>query len=126
MEPTTRFTRATPVLPSLDLAATVAFFEATLGFVRYVDAPGFAGLRRDGVDLHFWRCDDPALPAASGCRIEVTGIDPLYEVARAAGIVHPNGPLQAKQWGFREFAVSDPHLNLITFAEEIAGWREPP
>jgi hypothetical protein len=76
------FERAIPVLPSLDLARTAAFYEGVLGFVRrHLDAD-YAILVRDAVEIHFWRCTDPRLAEASGCRIGVTAIAPLYEAMR--------------------------------------------
>lgn len=32
--------------------------------------------------------------------------------------VHPNGHLQTKPWGQREFALLDPDNNLLTFGQE--------
>jgi hypothetical protein len=79
------FERAIPVLPSLDVARTVAFYEGVLDFVRrHLDAD-YAIVVRDAVEIHFWRCTDPRLAEASGCRIGVTAIAPLYEAMRGKG-----------------------------------------
>jgi catechol 2,3-dioxygenase-like lactoylglutathione lyase family enzyme len=115
------FERAIPVLPSLDVARTVAFYEGVLGFVRrHLDAD-YAILVRDAVEIHFWRCTDPRLAEASGCRIGVTAIAPLYEAMRGKGVVHPNAALAVKPWGLREFAIVDGDGNLITFFERAPG-----
>lgn len=107
---------ATPVLPSLDIARTVAFYCGTLGFDEVHTAPReYAIVERGSVELHFWYTEDAALPKASGCRVQVTGIDALYAHCEGAGIVHPNGPLAIKPWGTREFAILDPDGNLLTF-----------
>ncbi|MCU0976561.1 MAG: VOC family protein [Steroidobacteraceae bacterium] len=111
----TRLRAATPVLPSLDIGRTVAFYSEQLGFDAAHVAPDYAIVDRDTVELHFWRCEDPALPKASGCRVEVTGIEALHARCAAFGIVHPNAPLAEKPWGSREFAVLDPDGNIITF-----------
>ena len=35
------------------------------------------------------------------------------------GIVkHPNGPLETKPWGQKEFSILDPDNNLLTFGEK--------
>jgi len=33
--------------------------------------------------------------------------------------IHPNGYLETKPWGQREFALLDPDKNLLTFGESI-------
>jgi hypothetical protein len=60
-----------------------------------------------------------ALPKASGCRVQVAGIDALYSLCTVAGIVHPNAALAAKPWGTREFAILDPDGNLLTFHQSV-------
>lgn len=115
-DPAARFVRATPVLPSLDIARTVAFYCSTLGFTEVHAAPReYAIVEREGVQLHFWFTDDAALPPVSACRIEVDEIDGLHARCLRHGIVHPNGSLADKPWGTREFAVMDPDGNLLTF-----------
>ena len=112
--------RAIPVLASLDLDATQRFYADRLGFdplVRYAD---YAICARDGVQIHFWLTDDADLPKETSCRIDVDGIDALYAEMQAAGVVHPNGPLQEQPWGMKEFAVLDGDGNLIKFGERVA------
>ena len=117
-EDTSALVSATPVLPSLDIERTVTFYCDTLGFERVHAAAREYGIVELGpVELHFWFTEDAALPKASGCRIQVTGIDALYSRCHAAGIVHPNGALADKPWGTREFAILDPDGNLLTFSQ---------
>jgi len=33
--------------------------------------------------------------------------------------IHPNGSLQTKPWGHKEFALLDPDSNLFTFGKKI-------
>jgi hypothetical protein len=33
--------------------------------------------------------------------------------------IHPNGALQSKPWGEKEFALLDPDNNLLTFGQSI-------
>ncbi|HUC43633.1 MAG TPA: VOC family protein [Candidatus Sulfotelmatobacter sp.] len=113
-----------PVLPALDLEATLAFYEANLGFRRHIESEDYAGVERDGIQIHFRLCADPSLPKGSSCRINVSGVDHFYARCEPAGVVPPGGGLEAKPWGFREFSVVDPSGNQVVFAEEIAGWVE--
>ena len=109
---------AAQVLPSLDIARTVALYRDALGFEEVTAALREYGIvERGSVELHFWFTEDAALPKASGCRIQVTGIDGLYSLCQGAGIAHPNGALSEKPWGTREFAILDPDGNLLTFRQ---------
>ena len=113
------FNSAVPVLPVLDLAKSVTFYEEKLGFSLAFQYPNYAGVQRGPVQVHFWLCDDPAIPKMTSCRINLRGVDALHEQAHAHGVVHPNGPLSDKPWGFREFTALDPWGNAIVFAEPV-------
>jgi catechol 2,3-dioxygenase-like lactoylglutathione lyase family enzyme len=116
-----RLRGAIPILPSPDLEATRRFYGEHLGFRLLFARADYAALSRDGVELHFWRSEDPRLPPLSSCRIEVDGIDRLYAEMQAQGVVHPQGAIADKPWGTREFVVLDGHGNAITFAEDTTG-----
>lgn len=112
------FLSATPVLASLDIERSVAFFESKLGFARIHVEQGVYGIvHRGQVQIHFWACNDEKIAQATGCRVRVSGVRALYEHCRAVNIVHPNAPLADKPWGTLEFAVLDPDGNLVTFHE---------
>ena len=113
--------RAIPVLASLDLEATQRFYAGKIGFAPVARYPDYAICARDGVQVHFWLTDDADIPKATSCRIDVLGIEALYEEMSAVGVVHPNGPLRVQPWGFKEFAVLDGDGNLITFGERAVG-----
>ena len=111
--------RAIPKLASLDLDRTQRFWAEKLGFERVATYPDYGISARDGVQVHFWLTDDADVPKATGCRIDVTGVDALHDELQAAGVVHPNGPLTDQPWGFREFSVLDGDGNLVTFGERL-------
>ncbi|MFZ6799115.1 hypothetical protein [Undibacterium sp. Di24W] len=49
----TEFRSATPILASLDIARTVAFYETKLGFTTLYSAQNeYAVLRKDSIGLH--------------------------------------------------------------------------
>lgn len=54
-------------------------------------------------------------------RIQVEHVEQLYEefMALGGGMIHPNGKLQTKPWGAKEFAVLDLAGVCITFYEEL-------
>ena len=119
-----RFLAAVPALAVSDERRAVAFLSDALGFEELThDGDGLGILRRDQVELQVWVADGSApgaerrLAGTVSCRIEVTGLDSLYDRCLALGVVHPNGPLIDTPWGTREFAVLDPDHNLITLYE---------
>ena len=114
--PPPRLLLAIPVLPVLSIPETLAFYEGKLGFNRAIDSEDYAGVERDGLQIHFWLTGDPALPRASSCRLNVTGVDAFFDGEGDAPAEKP--------WGFRELTVVDPSGNTIILAEEIPGWVE--
>ena len=113
-----RLTSAIPILMTGRLDETVAFIER-LGFqTRYIDG-SFAIANRDDIELHLGALEglDPRQNNWE-CRINVNGIEALYE-SFPSDAIHPNGKLETKPWGFKEFAVLDPGGLCIHFAERI-------
>jgi hypothetical protein len=117
------FISAIPKLASMDIQRSIAFFEK-LGFTKSTqfpdDNPNYGIVEQDGVQIHFWLSTDPAIPKATGCRINVSGIDELFASYSKLGVIHPNDPLTQKPWGLREFSILDVDGNLVTFAEQMA------
>jgi len=111
-----RLVAAIPKLASLNIERSVAFFER-LGFKCLYASDDYGVMRRDDVSVHFWLCSDARTPKETGCRISVEGIDWLFQTYSELGVVHPNGQLESKPWGSREFSVLDSDGNLITFNE---------
>jgi hypothetical protein len=109
---------AIPKLASLDIERSVTFFER-LGFERLAVYPTLALVARDAIEIHFWLTDDRAIPEATGCRVNVDGIDALYQEYLPLNVIHPNDPLGDKPWGMREFSILDVDGNILTFAAEI-------
>jgi hypothetical protein len=110
------FLSAIPKLASLDIQRSIAFFEK-LGFIKSAHYPDYGIVQLDAVQIHFWLCADPAVPHATGCRINVSDIEALFANYSKLGVIHPNDPLSLKPWGLREFSILDIDGNLVTFSE---------
>lgn len=134
---------AFPILPTHDLATTVALFEA-LGFeAETYTSEGYAILRRGGIELHFTATAslDP-LHSNGMAFVRLRDAAALYaelEATRALPIMAPAalGPdelrrrwlagesiarlseIEDKPWRMREFAVLDPSNNLIRFGQPL-------
>ena len=115
----THLHRADPVLASLNMAKTLAFYTQKLGFRQTYGDDNYGIVARDEIVIHFWKCDDPIFPQNTSCYVNVRGVDNLYYEMQAAGVVHPNGELEDKPWGMREFAILDEDGNMIKFGEVL-------
>lgn len=117
-------TRAIPVLPASDVAASLRWWIECCGFeetFRDATPPTYAGIRRGEAFIHLAGVGDPVLARTLGdqtmVRLNVRGVEALHaEYQRRGGRVHPNGPLQRKPWG-TEFGAIDPNGVCVTFAE---------
>jgi uncharacterized glyoxalase superfamily protein PhnB len=123
MEPTIK--GAIPVLPAADASASLKWWTEVCGFTetfRDNTPPNYAGINRGQAYLHISGMQDKELARKVGdqtmVRIAVKGIDDLYaEYQKRGGTVHPNGPLQTKPWGTKEFGAIDPNGVCVTFQE---------
>ena len=111
------FARGIPMLPVTDVRRAIDFYVDKLDFKMDFNAGAYGGVRRDAIEVHFWRTDDPVVPGISNCRIEVTEIRKLYSAYRERGLIEPEGDVAAKPWGTTEFVVKDPDGNQLTFVE---------
>jgi catechol 2,3-dioxygenase-like lactoylglutathione lyase family enzyme len=107
----TSFLVTHPMLPSLNLERTTRFYQDILGFSPWKPNEDVVVLSRDRIELHFWKCQDENIPANSGCRIQVSGIEPLYSACQEAGL--EPGPLEGKPAGRRMFGLNDPDGNIL-------------
>ncbi len=115
---------AIPSLPVWVVGAAVAFYRERLGFSAVYESNDYAIVGRDEVRISLWEANSPNVPGAephiagtASCRIQVTGIEPLYEEMKTAGVVHPNGKLKEQPWGVTDFTVLDTAGNAIGFFE---------
>lgn len=113
-----RFTGAVPVLPTTDLNRATSFY-GQLGFQVLHQEAEYAIVTRDGVELHLWLSPERSLAEQSSCRIQVTGLEALYEEYQTKGLLTPDAAVRAKPWGTRELVVFDPDRVLITFVERV-------
>jgi hypothetical protein len=108
-------TVAIPILASLDLRETAAFYGG-LGFAGRLYGD-YAVLRRDAMELHFWLAKDRIHPEHTACTIRGPAVPALHAEFTAKSIPGLS-PFEDKPWGLREFHLIDPHGNLLRFGCE--------
>jgi catechol 2,3-dioxygenase-like lactoylglutathione lyase family enzyme len=132
-----KLVRAAPALPVSAVHKAADWYCKQLGFsVGYMDR-NTAVLLIDDVILHLWWADDDTWtarkdlslrPVCSGaesflagtasCRIEVDAIETLFAHVHSRGILHfSSHEVTTTSFGAREFHVSDPDGNLLTFVQ---------
>jgi len=111
-------TGAVPVLHTTDLSQATSFF-GQLGFQVLHQDVEYAIVTRDSVKLHVWLCPDRTLAENSSCRLQVTGIEALYQEYQTKGLLASNAMVRDTPWGTRELVVFDPDRVLITFVERV-------
>jgi len=86
---------------------------------RYED---YLVMRRDGVVLHFWRCDDPNLPKNSSCYFITENIDSFFAEIKSRSVEF-GFPLRLQPYGMKEFKVIDPDGNAVRFGSIAEGQK---
>jgi catechol 2,3-dioxygenase-like lactoylglutathione lyase family enzyme len=110
-----------PVIMSRDVEASIRFY-AKLGFdVAFRDDPDrvrYAGVRRDGVELHLQWHDAAGWDVPGDrptYRFVVDDVDRLRAEFREQGIAADITEVRDTPWGTREFHVRDPDRNGLQF-----------
>jgi catechol 2,3-dioxygenase-like lactoylglutathione lyase family enzyme len=116
-------TEISPKLPMRDKSITKDYYINKLGFqlVGDNDFPGYLMVYKDNIQIHFF--EFPTLNPKENygqIYIRTNAIDDVYQTLLDNKIaIHPNGHLETKPWGQREFALLDPDNNLLTFGASI-------
>jgi hypothetical protein len=112
--------RAIPVLASLDIAESAAFYRQQLGF-RTEAVGDYLIARRDDMEIHFWLAKDRIHPENTSCYIRGGQVVALYQEFRDRQVPKLS-EFKVRPWNMKEFYIHDPHGNLLRFGcapEEI-------
>lgn len=109
---------ACPLFPSRDITASVRFYSA-LGFRALLQTDEYGIVERDGVEIHFWPCDDRHIAENTSAYFRVNDVDGLHaELSRVPDSVRLTEPADT-MWGMREFYVWDVDGNLLRFGQPL-------
>ena len=129
-----------PALPVQSIIKSCEYYTDKLGFrIRHKEET-FAIAVRDEIEIHLWQsCDkswkwrslflvlkpiwtgaESFIAGTASCRIQVEGVDELFELYKKQNALHSlDTVVQEQYWGHREFPVVDRDRNLLIFYEEI-------
>lgn len=110
-----------PKLPMRDKKLTRDFYINKLGFREIGDYEGYLMVQKDQIEIHFFEFRELDPKENYGqVYIRTDNIDEFYQSLLDNNIsIHPNGPLDIKPWGHKEFSMLDPDNNLLTFGQSI-------
>jgi len=113
-----RMERLTPMLQCSDIARTVAWYEATLGFSCTNQQNDWCLLERDDIALMFMVNDHLGAPHATATQyIRVNDVDALW--GRLKDRVEPEWGPEEMPYGMYEFAIKDPDGYLLSFGQNV-------
>ena len=112
-----------PKLPMRNKVVTRDFYCNLLEFEIYGSEhfEGYLMLQKDAIQIHFFEHKNLVPEENYGqVYIRTNEIENLYAQLISKGVkIHPNGNLELKHWGIKEFSILDPDNNLLTFGENV-------
>jgi hypothetical protein len=112
-----------PKLPMRNKTATKKYYLNNLDFQEFgsADFEGYLMVEKDNIQIHFFEFMelDPKQDYGQ-VYIRTDNIDTLYQSFLDKKVsIHPEGNLQTKPWGQKEFALLDPDNNLLIFGKSL-------
>ncbi|WP_299335951.1 VOC family protein [uncultured Psychroserpens sp.] len=110
-----------PKLPMRNKTITRDYYVNQLGFKELGDYRQYLMVQKDNIEIHFFEFKDLNPKENYGqVYIRTNAIESLYQSLLDSAVkIHPNGALETKPWGQKEFALLDPDSNLLTFGQSI-------
>ena len=112
-----------PKLPMRNKKITREFYSNQLGFNQFgsADFDGYLMMEKEQIQIHFFEFKELDPKENYGqVYIRTDNIDVFYKsLLEKQTEIHPNGKLEIKPWGQKEFSILDPDSNLLTFGQNL-------
>jgi hypothetical protein len=112
-----------PKLPMRNKTVTREFYIKQLGFKDFGtnNFQSYLMLEKDQIQIHFFEFKELDPKENYGqVYIRTNHIEKFYQsLLDNQTQIHPNGTLETKPWGQKEFSVLDPDNNLLTFGQSV-------
>ena len=110
-----------PKLPMRNKMLTKEFYLNQLSFELISDYGDYILIKKDQIEIHFFEFKTlNTIENYGQVYIRVFDIDDVYKDLKDKNVsIHPNGNLEIKPWGQKEFSLLDPDNNLLTFGQAI-------
>ena len=117
-----KFLQIIPVIPTSDIKRDLIWYAEKTGFEYAFGDDMYAGIRRDGQEIHLqWHADteDDPLNGGSVIKIFVDDVETLFEELVKRGTVKANQLRKNTPWGTHEFGFFDLNQNALFFVEDL-------
>lgn len=114
-------TAINPKLPMRNKTLTKDYYIHQLNFNLVAEYDEYLIVEKDKIEIHFFEFK-ALIPQENYGQVYIrtNNIDSLFQLLLDKNVaIHPNGNLQTKPWGQKEFALLDPDNNLLTFGQHI-------
>ncbi len=111
-----------PVLPSQNIERDIAWYREKTGFEPFYADPMYAGLHRDGQQIHLqWHADTEDDPLLGGSVIRILTGDAkgLFEEFVKRGTVAANTYRENTPWKTNEFGFYDLNRNAVFIMQPL-------
>lgn len=116
-------TQVCPKLPMRNKMLTKTYYCEDLGFEESgsEEFDEYLMIEKDNIEIHFFDFKSLDITQNYGqVYIRIDNIENFYQSLLDKKIpIHPNGHLEIKPWGQKEFSLLDPDNNLLTFGQGI-------
>lgn len=116
-------TEINPKLPMRNKIITREFYSKQLGFQEFgsADFDAYLMMEKDHIQIHFFEFKELDPKENYGqVYIRTDNIKAFYDlILESNTAIHPNGKMEIKPWGQKEFSILDPDNNLLTFGQKI-------
>lgn len=110
------------VLPTSDLQRDIKWYAEYTGFIKRFANDGYAGLYRDGMEIHLqWHADTVDDPVNGGSVVKffVDSLDEVFKEFLERGTVKQSALRRNTPWGTHEFGFFDLNKNALFFVQDL-------
>lgn len=115
-----------PILPVKNVVEALKYYvnklDFTIAFADDSKNPTYAGIRRDGIEIHLQWHDSKEWELALDrpmLRIVTQNIENLFEEYKTKDVFHEKTSLRETAWNTKEFAFYDLYKNGLTFYQDL-------
>ncbi len=112
------YQQSIPVLPALNLRATIDFYETRLGFSG-VNYGNTAILKSGAAEIHFYLAPRPEQFHPATCLLLADNVEDLYMVFAGKDMMDAQGQMQTAPGDQREFSIRDNNGNTLRFRKAV-------
>jgi catechol 2,3-dioxygenase-like lactoylglutathione lyase family enzyme len=108
--------KAIPLLPALNMNATIDFYETRLG-CKGTNMGSYAIIKYGGAEIHFYLVVDAEKFQRGSCLIYADNVEDLYTSFAGKDMLYPPGQIKDARFGRKEFSIVDNNGNTIRFSK---------